>query len=155
MEGFDEIQIRQPVTEKEKADFDKREKRKTENSEKNWVSDVESAGSFLSRVLTNGNNYSEIIPLTADGEIDSSTFMNNAGRTLLEGARSVSIDRAGLNKLIDGIKDKFKHLKFSLDENAENITLTVENEIKIGAFVHWVSQGANQKMGSMLFSTGV
>ncbi len=144
MEGFGEIQIRPPVTEKEKKDSEKWEKRKQENSEKNFTSDVEGAGSYLSRILNNGNNYSETMALNTDGEIDSTTFMDNAGRTLLEGARSVDISREGLNKLIDGIKEKYKHLKFSVEENGNSLTLTVENEIKKNSFVHWVSQGANQ-----------
>ncbi len=144
MENFGEIQIRPPVTEKEKVDHEKREKRVEKRQEADYAGDVESAGAFLSQITREGNEYTETIPLKSDGEIDNSVFMDNAGRTLLESARSVAITHDGLKKLIDGIKDKFKNLNFSLEQNERSLTLTVENKLKKNAFAHWISGGAQQ-----------
>jgi len=147
MENFGEIQLKPPTTEKDKELFTEREKRTKEGIGAGYTSDIEATGLYLLRILKDGNKYSETIPINADGEINDRTFMHNANRTLLEGAKSFRIDRKGLNKLIEGVEKKFKHLKFSLDESGNDITLTVENDIRKGVFVNWINQGANQWSG--------
>ncbi len=82
--------------------------------------------------------------INSDGEIERHTFMDNANRNILEGAKSFDVSREGLNKLIEGVEKRFKHLRFEIDEADGEITLTVENLIKKGAFVNWINQGANQ-----------
>lgn len=143
MEKFYEIQIKEPVTEMEKKDFDKRESSNRENSENNFALDVEGISSYLSHVLENQNTYSETIALNNDGEIDRATFMDNAGRTLLESAHSVEISRNGLNKLIEGIKKKNDLLRFSIKEKESSIILTVQ-KIKKDTFVTWANQDTVQ-----------
>ncbi len=144
MENFGEIQIRPPVTEKEEIAYEKRERKTEERRESDWVRDVESAGSFLSRVTKDGVPYSETIALDSEGNIDRNTFMDNAGRTLLESAKSVDISKDGLEKLLDGIREKYKNLDLSLEQDENKIVLSVENKVKKGIFAQWTSQGVQQ-----------
>lgn len=140
MEKPKEIQTRPP----ENKSQEKEQRMRRENQEMSYEMDVEKVGHYLSAVLRNGDTYKEEIPLNSDSEIDKRFFMQTAGRNILEMARSINLDKQGLNSLVDSLKDKFGHLEFTLKETKESLILSVESKIKINNFVQWVSQGSNQ-----------
>lgn len=142
MEKINEIQIKPPVTEEEKNTAEKDRKIEKKQSEEYFDFKVESEGQHFSRVVAKGKAYSETIRLNQEGEINKDSLSINSGRNIIE--RSCDFDRGSLNRMIDAIRSKFKNLNLTLEETKEELVLTVENKIKKGISVNWISQGSKR-----------
>jgi hypothetical protein len=144
MEKLNGIVLKGPEDENDRKDFFEIQDGVAKEIELKTKFDIKNTGEFLSRVVSRAGEYSEIIPLNQDGDINLEAVSNNSGRNILERASTVDLNRDGLNKLIEAVKSNYKNLIISLEESKDKLVLKVENKVKKGKFAKWVSQGVEQ-----------
>jgi hypothetical protein len=144
MANFEGIQIKPPVTEREKREFSRYEREKNDKYEKEYSSDVALFGSYLKDVLRNREKFSETLLLNPNGTFNLEQQLNGNRSVLLDTAIRMENSMDGFYKLLKDIKEKFPNLEFKIESVDSQISFEVSNKIKIGDFVQWVNRGVNQ-----------
>jgi hypothetical protein len=148
MENINGLIHKPPETEKARKTFDNREKAEKEKYEKEYQLNIDTEGKYLSNILLNTDThietYSETLVLNPDGSIDSTEFVNNGGNSLFERAKALKSDEGNFYQFLNTIIEKYPNLELAVLRGQNEITFTFESKIKKGAFIQWISQGAEQ-----------